>query len=210
MAQPMNGVAIDRRLNLVTSVITEVGQVYVHSTPISSAIFRQYHMIIGKTFASIWSEAGIISGPRMAAMILEDIAREMNVWDDVQAGLMGEMHRLTNVIFPKPDGGWQVLPLELATKHAGLTEDDIAEVDGLLVFFTVNSVMQRRTAVASVLDRMGLWGAQTSFLNATAFLNSLPILTETGTSPEAAAQREPGQMEVSNPGGKPVVSSVPS
>ena len=176
---------IDSKLNLVTEVETENGSIFVHSTPISREVFEKYFLTISKTFASIISEGlSFISGPRVAAMLLKKIATEQGAWDGrdgVEAGLMAEIRRLSNVIMPSSTG-WQTVPFQDAISRQLLDQDDIAEVEGLICFFICASAMSRKTEIKGVLERMRLWGSSITLLNSTAFAASLPISTETETS----------------------------
>lgn len=177
---------LDNKLNLITEIETEdKTTIYVHSTPISREVFEKYFLIISKTFASIISEGlSFISGPRVAAMLLKKIAVDQGVWDGrngVDVGLMSEIRRLSNVVMPS-SSGWVTVPFQDAIDKKLLDGDDIAEVEGLICFFICASAMSRRTEVASVLERMRLWGSQTTSLNSTAYAASLPTSTETETS----------------------------
>lgn len=186
---------INNKLNLVVELETAEGTIFVHSTPLSREVFERYFVIIGKAFSSIMSSGlSIVSGPRVAAMMLKKIAMEEGVWDirdGVQNGLMAEIRRLSNVIYPTT-GGWQSIPLQSAIEREVIDEDDLSEVDNIIAFFTCVSAMVRRGELADVLEKMILWGARTSSFNVTEFLNSLPILTATETSsPKATASSVP-------------------
>lgn len=177
---------LDNKLNLITEIETEdKTTIYVHSTPISREVFEKYFLIISKTFAAIISEGlSFISGPRVAAMLLKKIAVDQGDWEGragVEMGLMAEIRRLSNVVMPS-ETGWVTVPFQDAIDKKLLDGDDIAEVEGLICFFICASAMSRRTEVASVLERMRLWGSQTTSLNSTAYAASLPISTETETS----------------------------
>jgi hypothetical protein len=182
---------IDRHLNLVLPVETAVGDIWVHSTPVSRAVFERYFLVLGRAFAMTFQVGGgLFSGPRIAALSLREAAKGVGVWegqDGVERGLMPEIHRLTNVVVPAPQGGWQVMTLSDAQAGKVIDEDDFAEVEGAIVFFTLASLMQPKEALAATTVGMqSLWGAQTSSLNCTAFAASLPISTETDNSGETA------------------------
>jgi hypothetical protein len=177
---------LDNKLNLITEIETDdKATIFVHSTPISRDVFEKYFLVISKTFASIISEGlSFISGPRVAAMMLKKIASDQGVWEGragVEVGLISEIRRLSNVIMPS-EKGWNTVPFQDAIDKQLLHPDDIAEVEGLICFFICASAMSRRTEIASVLDRMAVWGSSTTLLNSTAFAASLPTSTETETS----------------------------
>ncbi|HEY6927217.1 MAG TPA: hypothetical protein VI653_27320 [Steroidobacteraceae bacterium] len=180
---------IDKRLNLVIPVYRDDGsRLFVHSTPVSSDLFDTYWEPVGKAFSSIYSGGfGIIGGPRIAAKMLQKVATEMGRWDGpkgVRMGLVAEAHRLTNVLVPREKGGWETVPFDDARKTM-LDKEDVSEIEGAIAFFTVVSLIHRRTEQAEVLAGAGgLWGAQTTSLDCTAFTNSLTTSTETESSGE--------------------------
>ena len=177
---------INRALNLVIPVETDSGQIYVHSTPISRDIFEQYFMAISKTFAAIFSQGlGVVSGPRIAYLVLKQKAMEAGNWagaDGVEMGLVNEIIRLTNVIVPGDKGGWTTMPLASAISRNLIDADILAELEGELIFFTVVSLTAKRTQVASMMDTVnGLWGSESTAFSCTEYLNSLQ--TSTATAP---------------------------
>ncbi len=181
-------VKIDKKINLVIPIERDVeeGQlpktIYIHSTPIGREVFENYFLVISKTFAAIYSEGlNIIAGPRIAALMLKKIATDLGEWDGddgVAKGLMGEIHRLSNVIV-KAESGWETLPLESAASRGLLDEEELLEAEGQIVFFICNLAMHRKSVGISVMESAaGVWGSEISLLNSTAFARSLPILTE--------------------------------
>ena len=177
---------IDRKLNLVLPLETDGGTIYVHSMPLSREAFERYYRIISKTFAAIYQEGlASIAGPRVAGMMLRDIATRSGVWDGpegVENGLMNEIRRLSNVVM-LGETGWVTVPFYDAIRRDLLTADDISEAEGAIVFFICNSAMHRRAVLGPILDGMAsLWGAQIVSSNCTEFAASLPISTETASS----------------------------
>lgn len=178
---------LDKRLNLIIPVERPDGSsIYVHSTPISRAVFERYFLLISKTFTAIYTQGlGITAGPRVAAMLLKRLAVEAGEWDGpegVEAGLMAEIRRLTNVVAPGSNG-WQTIPYQEAVDQKHLDEGDASEVENALVFFTVASSMHRKAELTGILEGISkLWGAQTDSLNSTEFANSLQTLTATDNS----------------------------
>ena len=176
---------IDKRLNLVTDVVTEEGTVFVHSAPISREVFEKYFLVISKTFSAIIGEGlSFISGPRVAALMLKKIATDLGEWegrDGVNNGLMAEIRRLSNVVMPS-ETGWRTYPLQDVIDKEMLDESDISEVEGIIAFFICASAMSRKNELKAVLERMVLWGSSITLLNSTAFAGSLPISTQEKTS----------------------------
>ena len=93
---------INERLNLVLPIYRVPNEPYawVHSTPISPQVFESNHLLIAKTFAMIHSQGlGEIAGPKVAAMIMRDIAAGRSGTDTAMVPLLNEMRRLTKVVF---------------------------------------------------------------------------------------------------------------
>lgn len=173
---------IDRKMNLVFPVDTEKGTVYVHTTPISREVFELHFLVISQTFAALYQQGlNIVAGPRIAAMMLKDLATKQGNWDGpdgVKEGLVAEMRRLTMVAVPG-EKGWQMMPFDEVCDRGILDEDDQSEVEGAVTFFTCVSAMHRRDQLPGVLAGMAsLWDAQITSLNFTAYVASLPTLTE--------------------------------
>lgn len=174
---------IDKKLNLVVPIYDEEGKVprfYVHSTPVGTDIWEKYWEPISLAFTRVMGGGhGIMGGPRIADKMLCKVAKDMGLWDGpegIERGLMAEIYRLTNVVAPR-DKGWETIPYEEA-KRTLIEPEDANEIEGALVFFTLISLMNRRTIRREMLDSaMGLWGAQIVLWDCTAFINSLAIST---------------------------------
>lgn len=188
---------IDRNLNIVVPIDAENGTIYVHSTPVSRDVFKQYYLPISKAFSAIYQEGlSVVAGPRVAAMMLETVSRSLpspsgqgSAWDGrdgVENGLLDEIRRLSNVVMPG-DSGWTTLPLDDAIRQKLLSQDDLDEVEGILVFFICASAMHLRRELPSILGGLTkMWGGQIVSSNSTEFANSLPMSTATDNSGETA------------------------
>lgn len=180
---------IDRKLNLVIPIDREDGsRIYVHSSPISMAVFESYYLVMAKTFSSIYNEGlGVTAGPRIAALVLKRVADNMGIWEGetgVRNGLVNEMRRLTNVITPSDDG-WQTIPFKEAIDRGLIDEDEVSEVENALTFFTVAYRLHRKVEREAILNGASrLWGGLIESLDSTEFMRSLP--TSTPTAPTGA------------------------
>lgn len=199
---------IDKKLNLIIpisdgTIQTEIdGKLveqeniiaWVHSTPISKETFERYYLVISKTFSLIHSQGlNAITGPRVAALALKEVANSLPPKDDgaetfwdgpsgVQVGLMAEIGRLTNVFIFGQGEGWIQVPFSEAKSKGYLTGDDCSEVENALVFFTVASSMYPKKHLDSILKvSTGIWGGQVSLLGCMEFKNSLPTSTTAGS-----------------------------
>lgn len=178
---------LNDKLHIVIPIYGDDGDTivaHVHSAPISRDVFDAHFMLLGRTFAAIYSSGlGPVAGPRVAHLLLKKMAAEQN--DEVGAvALMAEIVRLTNVML-RTEKGWEAIPYQTVLDHGMLPAEDLAEVTNSLVFFTVLSSthrrMERREMMAGAAK---LWGAQISSQDFTEFAASLPTLT-----PAAAIQK---------------------
>jgi hypothetical protein len=178
---------LNRKLNLVFDIEREDGtKLYIHAMPISREVFETFFLVISKAFAAIYSEGlQVLAGPRVAALVLKQVATDAGQWDGptgVRTGLMNEIRRLANVVM-LTDQGWATLPLQSAIDRDLLDEDELAEAEGVITFFICASAMHRRSELGQILTSMtGLWGAQLTSLNCTEFATSLPTSTATASS----------------------------
>lgn len=172
---------IDKKLNFVIPIEYASGTVYAHSMPIQSETFDKYYMPLAATFTEIYrSGLGITAGPRVAALVLRDVSIARGVWDGpdgVEAGLVAEIRRLTNVALPGPNG-WEQIPWVEAVAKGRVSVDDAKEVENAVTFFIVASAMHKRGEIQPVLDGAAkLWNARTSPQNITEFVASLATPT---------------------------------
>jgi hypothetical protein len=188
---------LDRSLNLVLPLETDNGTVYVHSTPVSRDTFERHYLVVSKTFAAMYQEGlAALAGPRVAAMLLRDVAMNTrgqngspNAWegsDGVELGLMAEIRRLTNLVMPS-EKGWETIPFQDAISRKLLSPDDIADAESVIVFFICASAMHRRATLEAFLTgAASLWGAQITSSTSTGYAASLPTSIETASSGEKA------------------------
>jgi len=175
---------IARNMNLIAEVETESGMCWVHSTPISKEVYRQHFFILSKVFASIFSEGlGVVAGPRVAYLLLEKIAGDMNIWEGesgVRNTLVNEIIRLSNLVYPAEGKGWDNQPLEVALEKGIVDLDDVI---GELVFFTcVSAINKPDQAEVLMVSVAGLWNSQITSLNVTDWTASLPISKPGGST----------------------------
>src|SRR5215469_2485025 len=186
----MANVALNRKLNLVLTVDTEKGPVHIHSVPISRETFEDNFLVISRAFTAVYTNGlGPVTGPRVAALLLKQEAKTLNVWERTQQSLMAEIYRLTNVIAPGSNG-WEQMPFDVARKRGILNDDDAAEVENCIVYFTCASSIHLKAEMEVARDGLKtLWGALTTLSNVTEYMRSLPTLTPeetTGENPTTA------------------------
>ena len=175
---------IDAKLNIVVEVETDAGSIFVHATPLSRDVFERYFMVLGRAFAGIMSGGlSLVSGPRVAALMLKKVAQESGEWEGpggVETGLIAEIRRTAMAVTPGPSG-WLSMPLESASHRELISADDLSEVENLLAFFICVSCMVRKSELAYILGKMSMWGARVTLLNSTDFVASLSQSTEEQT-----------------------------
>lgn len=184
---------IDRKLNFVIPIVDDKDRpyAYVHSTPIMASTFDTYFLPLARTYAAIFALGlGPIAGPRVADKLLKKTSMDIGIWDGpegVQAGLMSEIYRLTNVIAVGKNG-WETTPFEFAKKNGILSAEDAAEVEASVVFFMVSSAVHPRQKLAEYLETASsLFGAQITSSNSTEFMSSLPMWTAVASIGATAA-----------------------
>jgi hypothetical protein len=177
---------LDKKLNIVIPIDSG----WVHATPISYPVFEKYFMPISKAFSRVFQEGlGTVAGPRVAYLLLRKVSEDLGIWetpegDGVKQGLMNEIIRLSNVIVIG-DKGYETHTLYDALKDGILGEEEKSEVLNALVFFTLVSSMHKKAMLDLMLLGMTkFWGGLTTSLDSTAYLASLPMLTQAGSSGE--------------------------
>ncbi len=182
----MPNIILNRKLNIVLNVDTEKGPIYIHSAPISREVFEDNYLVISRAFTQVYTNGlGPVTGPRVAALLLRDEAKKMDIWERTQQSLMAEIYRLTNVIAPG-EGGWEQYPFGVAKQRGILDADAAAEAENCIIYFTCASSVHLRAELGVALEGLStLWGAQTTLLNVTEYMRSLPISTPEGTTGES-------------------------
>jgi hypothetical protein len=177
---------IARNMNFVLPVETDMGKGYVHATPISKEVYREHFYILSKTFSAIFSEGlGVVAGPRVAYLMLEKISQNEKVWDGetgVKNTLLNEIIRLSNLVYPVDEKGWDTVPLDVAIERQVIDPD---EAVGELVFFTCVSSINKPHQAKEVMDQVaGLWGSAISSSTLTEWIASLLTSTPPASSGE--------------------------
>jgi len=184
---------IDRKLYLVIPVTMEdESEIFVHSTPISSDVYKNYWKVLSKTFALIGTGGFAAVGPKVAFDMLQEVAtgitfqgpngQLMNAWEGptgVQRGLLNEIRRLSNVIAPVENSGWQAIPFDDAQSRSLINQEEYEEIEGKLIFFTACFHLFDRSARPQMLEgAFAPWRSRIHSLDCTAFTNSLVTLTK--------------------------------
>jgi len=200
---------INRKLNLVFPLETDDGMAYIHSMPVSREVFEMNYLVLSMTFMEIYSKRlGPIMGPRVAYMVLKDAALSMtpqadskdptfvvdpddDIWGKTQRTLVNEIYRLTNVIVPTKDG-YETIPYIQVKNQKLFDSDTIAEVENALVYFTVASHLHQKSELPLAFAGMERsLNAQSTLLNVTEYMNSLPTLKKVENTGETIQVQAP-------------------
>ena len=174
---------ISKKLRLVLPVQTAQGESYVHAQAIERETFHRYFPVMVQAFTRLYQDgAGITAGPRVAALYIRAAAEAMGRAKDVEDGLIAEIVRLANVALCGA-AGWEMVPLDEATRKGLLDPDERDEVENALAFFTLASSLHKKTEREPILTgAMSLWAGRITSSDFTEFLASLPTSTATDNS----------------------------
>lgn len=179
---------IDEQLFFVIPIDGADGQTrYVHAEPIGRLVFDANFLLLSKAFAAIHTEGlGAVAGPRVAALLLRQIGRQVGDPNPADS-LLAEIRRLANVVAPTA-AGWETLPFEDAVARKVIDNEDAEEVLNSLAFFTVAwHGYPRRTRREMVDGASQLWGAQLSSQKCMDLIASLKTSTDVGNTGAAQA-----------------------
>lgn len=192
---------ISKQLNFVIPIERADGtEIYVHSTPVDSACFKQHYRVLAKAFAIIIGDIGPMAGPRVAHQVLEDVARSEGCWESrppdprtgtpavagVRDSLVEEIRRLTNVV-AQGARGWEPVPYHEALQRGLIEPEDASEIDAALAFTTVASHMFRERERPMMEAALRHWSARIESLTPTEWANSLKTSTAEGSIGEKTA-----------------------
>lgn len=182
-------VTINKKLNIVIPMEDDAGNTYyLHSTPLSREAFQSNWLLFAQTFSAMVEQGiQVTAGPRFASIVMRDLAEKQGRINDYDA-IMAEIRRITTVI--KASGeGYEQLPLSTALARGVVSPDDVEDACNFIVFFTLISSTWRGSMRRTSLTFMNsLWQSENTSLSATAFMDSLMISTEAGSSGETVAE----------------------
>lgn len=180
---------ISRKMNLITPVETDAGTIYVHSVPISKAVYRAHFLPLSKTFAAIFGQGlNVIAGPRVAYMMLENVAKTDGTWEGangVKNTLVQEIIRSSTAIVPVDGKGWEEIPLDVAIDRDIVDPDDVL---GEIVFFTcVFAINKPGQAKSLMQDVNSLWNSVCTSQTAMEWATSLQTSTSSENTGETVS-----------------------
>jgi hypothetical protein len=177
---------LNRKLNIVLKIEGVNGSdVYIHSMPIGINVFKDNYLVIGRTFTGIYTNGlGPVTGPKVAKYMLLDQADQLGLREHTERSLLLEVRRLTNTVV-LGQNGWETVPYSEVVKRGLIDEESAEEAENILVYFMCASSVRLRTELDLTFNGLQLlWDAQTTLLNVTEFMRSLPTLTLKETTGE--------------------------
>lgn len=195
---------LDKKLNLIVPIERDDGtKVHIFHTPISREIYNTYFRVLNMTGTQIYADdLSFFGGPESAFLMLKEISLNTarpngsgNWWEGeqgVQKGLVEELWRKTQVLVLGPNG-WELLPYDVvvardekgAWRSDVLSEDEAAEVEGSIIFFTCSSFMKNNPVVSrGLIAAAALFEWQLSSLGLTEYRSSLTTSTGEEISPK--------------------------
>lgn len=187
----------DRSLTMVMPLALDVGQATVRSTPFTAAFFAANYLAIAKTFGRMHDEEmAATTAPRVAALVLGDIERELAGIGKGQAAppspIMNEIGRLTSIELP---GGAGRIPWAQVRATGMLTAEDVSEVENALVFFTVAlSMYPRSVGPTMVNSALSLWGASLESSGTPAATELVPSSQTSSAPASSGATAKPSSI----------------
>ena len=178
---------IDARLNIVIPLELNGSRVHVHSTPISLEVFEQFFDVLAKAYNEV-IRLGIDSpvSIRTARLWLRKMAADAGRMEEVQNGLINEIHRLTNMLVMSAKG-WETVPFQQMIQGEKFAVEEVSEIENALIFFTfVSHLTERSKRTISQKGVAGVLNGQATSLNCTEYAASLPTSTAPVSSGEAA------------------------
>lgn len=189
---------VDNALNLIMPVMRPSGiHCYVISPPLHRLVLKAYSMPIAKAWSTMYEQGiHVIAGPPIAKDALEQASKAMqrdamsSWWEGpngVEMGLLNEIWRVTSVLAPGENGGWdQMMYLEARDRAKIITEDEADQVENALVFFTLNWRMLHPLIRQGMIAQTGqTWGWQVSPSTISEFRASLGASTKAETSEQS-------------------------
>lgn len=177
---------LNRKLNIVLKTEGVNGSdIYIHSVPIGINTFKDNYLVISRTFTGIYTNGlGPVTGPKVAKYMLLDQAEQLGLKEHTEKSLLVEVSRLTNAVV-LGNNGWETLPYAEAKKRSLLDEQNSEEAENILIYFMCASSVRLRTEIDLTFNGLQLlWDAQTTSLDVTEFMRSLPTSTPTGNTGE--------------------------
>lgn len=135
---------VDENLNIVVPIGDgATPALYAVSIPVSRLVFEAHFRVLSLLHAEIISEGGayLPIGIRCAALLAKEIGtREASKrgasGDSGVSALLAEIQRLTTILAPDGDRGWEDFPVPSAINAGHLSAEEWEEVHGAILFFT--------------------------------------------------------------------------
>lgn len=180
---------INTDLKLVVPIRDDL---HAYHHPISREVYEANFRLLRDTKVAIWgnSAQAAFAARGDAALYLKEAGKTLALsrgeeGDSGASALLSEIRRLTTVVLPGPSG-WEAVPVDSAVASGRLDEDDWADAEASIVFFTcVLSGTPRRDLKGMQEWAASLLGGQTTSLPPTEWAAS----SQTSTGAETTAKK---------------------
>lgn len=175
----MSELKINRRLNIVLDVTRSDNTiVHVHSIPITRETYEANWLFLHKTISRIYGQGFHVGAAlRIGYKMMQALAKEMQIEQQINESLFAEIWRLTNVAYY--DKGGKVTATFYDVMRDGiLDEDDIEEVKNALCFFTSASWVHGREERDGMYELLREAGMPITSSDFTDWNSSLPMSME--------------------------------
>jgi hypothetical protein len=180
---------LNKKLNLVFEVERVDGAtVYVHHTPILKEIFEKHYELITIAMADLYGK-GLrpVAASRIAYYKLRELIDNPvdKRYAQAEMTLLAEIWRSTYVLAPGK-AGYDTIPLQEAFSNGIIDDEDIAEVQNLVCFFTLASWVHGRQERKGIYEIMTDSGSEITSLSCTEWKPSSKTLkTDENTGAKA-------------------------
>lgn len=174
-------VKINKALNLVIPVRKDDEVYYVYSAPIRREAFEKYFLVLTKAYTELAGNGLLSQGARISTLMLKQVADDLGKSHHATE-ILQEIRRLSNVIACAPSG-WESIPLNVAVERELIDPDDVFEIEGHQVFFTLISLVPTKNQAEEMLSHLpDMLGWLLTSSTPMEYIAGLPTLTETANT----------------------------
>lgn len=176
---------LDRKLNITATIDAANGPFHIHSMPVNRRVFEDNFELLAAVHARL-NQPGMTArtSPAVARMALLKAAKEMDLQAEAQI-VIAEIRRLTHVCYSSATGIYQFMPVASAIADKIIDEDDLADIDSYLIFFTLVSWIEPKMKQKMYMEILcHYFELATTQLSISDFASSLQMLTPDGNTGE--------------------------
>lgn len=179
-------------------LVVQMGDLHAYHSPIPREVYEANFRLLRDTKVSLLGNSAkhAFAARGDASLYLKEagraLAAERGVDGDGGAtALLADLRRLTVILLPGPKG-WEMTPVEVALSSNRINEDDWADAEAAIVFFTSwVAGTPKREKDATAQFAASLIGGSTTSSPAMEWIASLPTSTGKGTGAPKAGSSVP-------------------